>query len=299
MVNRVGLPAVLRSLLRLSRWQEHIPFTVPATLAGVNLAAPDGLPLDGRLPAVLAANILAVTFAFMINDIEDAPDDARDPERAARNAIASGEITPRAGWYATLTVAALALMLFAALSREAVAVGALTVGLGWLYSWRGVRLKAWPVVDVISHALMLSALLFLAGYLAYDTAPGRVWWVALSLGLISAYGQLYNQLRDMDMDREAGLHNTASLLGLEGTRIAMYACLIGAALGLIITVLMGVWPLWLALIPAVLIPLALRWRSSVDMRGTAALDLSGRLQGRAMGIAGVMMVIWLVVNLLQ
>src|SRR5690606_41448835 len=49
-------------------------------------------PLDLRLVAVTAANILAVAYAFMINDIEDAPDDALDPARAAKNPITSGRL---------------------------------------------------------------------------------------------------------------------------------------------------------------------------------------------------------------
>ena len=70
-------------------------------------------PLDLRLAAVIVANILAVAYAFMINDIEDAPDDARDPARAARNPIAMGEISQRLGWLVSAGVALLALALYA------------------------------------------------------------------------------------------------------------------------------------------------------------------------------------------
>jgi 4-hydroxybenzoate polyprenyltransferase len=286
-------------LRRLSRWREHVPFTVPATLLGINMAARQGYAIDARLAIiVLAANVLAVTFAFMVNDLEDAPDDARDPERGARNAITVGLITPRAGWAAALLVGLAAAALFAGLNRAAGAVGLITLALSFGYSWRGVRLKALPLVDVISHALMLSALLFLAGYLTVDAAPGRAWWVAAGVGLISAYGQLYNQLRDYALDRAAGLHNTARVLGARGTRMAMYGCLGGAALCLGITVVMGLWPLWLVIVPAGAAPLALARRSNTDMRGTAALDLSGRWQARAMGIANVMMLIWLVAEVI-
>jgi 4-hydroxybenzoate polyprenyltransferase len=156
-----------------------------------------------------------------------------------------------------------------------------------------VRLKALPVVDVIAHALMLSTLLFLAGYLTVDAAPRQAWWAAAGVGLISAYGQLYNQLRDYALDRAAGLHNTASVLGVRGTRLAMYVCLGGAALCLGLTVVMGLWPLWLVIVPVVSAPLALRWHSTTDMRGTAALDVSGRWQARAMWIAAAAMLVWL------
>ena len=95
------LRAQLMGLVKLTRWKEYIPFVVPLTLLGALLAAqPRDIALDWRLAAVMLGNILAVAYAFMINDIEDAPDDARDPDRAARNPITTGEIGIRIGYAA-------------------------------------------------------------------------------------------------------------------------------------------------------------------------------------------------------
>jgi 4-hydroxybenzoate polyprenyltransferase len=281
---------LLVSLLKLSRWKEHLVFTLAATLAGANLALRDDHP-DYHLLIVLIANSLAVTFVFMVNDIEDAPDDAFDAARGTRNAVTSGEISPRLGWWIAWFTAGLALITFASIHIRVLAVGALTVGLGWLYSWRGVRLKAWPLVDVVSHLLMLSVLLFLAGYLTYHSAPGPVYWVAAGVGLISAYGQLYNQLRDYADDRAAGLHNTACFLGRRYTQWVMYLCLAGAAACLIISVMIGMWPVWLAVVPAVALPLLFR-RSTTDMRGSRAIDASGGFQSGSMSIAALTMIVW-------
>jgi 4-hydroxybenzoate polyprenyltransferase len=287
-------------LLRLSRWKEHVPFTVPATLLGVNMAVRSHsgpLVPDWRVPVILAADILAVTFAFMVNDIEDAPDDARDVERGARNAVVSAAISRRDGWRASAVVGGVALALFAWVGWAALAVGALTVSLGFLYSWRGVRLKAVPVLDVLAHLLMLSVLLFVAGYVTYDHLPGNIiWLVAASAGLLSAYGQVYNQLRDYEMDRAAGLRNTASVLGRQRAQWLMHACLAGSGIGFAATVLIGLWPQWL--IPATLVmsPLVLVFRRGTDMRGTWAADASGRLQVGAMAAANVVVVLWLFEN---
>ncbi len=286
-----------RALLRLTRWAEHVPFTLAATLLGANMAAHHaGAALDGRVLTVLAANALAVTFAFMVNDLADAPDDARDPARAARNAVASGALTARTGWAASGAVAGAALALYAALPAPAALTGGVTLLLGLLYSWRPVRLKARPIADVIAHLLMLSALLVLAGYLAFDAAPGRVWWVVAAAGLISAYGQLYNQVRDDAQDRAAGLRNTTALLGTARARIAMRACLGAAGMLLALTALLGLWPLWLgAVLAALAVPVFL-WRRGTDMRGTAAIDATGRLQLGAMLAACAAMLIWLAAN---
>lgn len=282
------------SLLRLSRWKEHILFTVPATVLGVNMAAETrSVVPDWHVLTVLVANILAVTFAFMINDVEDAPDDARDPARGARNPVTSGEISRRAAWLASIAVSLLALALYAWINRLTFWTGALTIVLAYLYSWRGVRLKARPVIDVISHVLMLSALLFLAGYFAYENVPGSAWWVALAVALISVYGQLYNQLRDYEMDRAARLHNTASILGRAATAWVMYASLALALVCLGISVVLGLWPLWLIAVPVILSPLLIWLRSGTDMRGTTAIDASGRVQLGFMIIANLTVLVWL------
>jgi len=286
-----------RALLRLTRWPEHVPFTLAATLLGANMAAHHaGAALDSRVLTVLAANALAVTFAFMVNDLADAPDDARDPARAARNAIASGMLAARTGWAASGMVAGLALALYATLPAPAALTGGATLLLGLLYSVRPLRLKARPLADVIAHLLMLSALLVLAGYLAFDAAPGRVWWVVAAAGLISAYGQLYNQVRDEAQDRAAGLRHTTALLGVARARIAMHVCLGAAGLLLALTAFLGLWPLWLGAVLAVLAVPALLWQRSTDMRGTAAIDATGRLQLGAMLAACAAMIVWLPVN---
>lgn len=286
----------IAGLLRLTRWQDHLLFTIPATLLGVNMAlnAPDQSP-DARVFLVLAANVLAVTFAFMVNDIEDAPDDARDPERAARNAVASGAIAPRAGWITSGGVGMLALGLFASVNALTLRAGALMLLLGWLYSWRAVRLKALPLIDVIVHLLMLSSLLFLAGYFTYRRDPDTAWWVAAGVGFISAYGQLYNQLRDYDMDQAAGLRNTASVLGARYTQLAMYVCLAAGVICLGISAVIGLWPFWLVLILLGSLPVLLLSKANTDMRGTAALDITGRAQLGAMMVATISMIVWLFV----
>jgi 4-hydroxybenzoate polyprenyltransferase len=288
---------LMTGLLRLSRWKEHLLFTVPVTLLGVNMAIQHtAASLDWRVPVILAANILAVTCAFMVNDVEDALDDARDPNRAIRNPVACGEISRGAGWLAGIMVSLAALALYAGVGRGVWGIGAAIVALAYLYSWRVVRLKARPIVDILSHVLMLSSLLFLAGYFAYDTSPRNSWLVALGVGLVSAYGQLYNQLRDYDIDRAAKLRNTGSFLGPQNVQRGMYACIGLAVLCLALTVIMGLWPLWLIGIPILMAPVIFLFRPSTDMRGSPAVDASGRIQLGLIVMANVVTLVWLAVN---
>jgi 4-hydroxybenzoate polyprenyltransferase len=297
MLTTPNLQTTLRGLVRLSRWKEYVFFVVPATLTGAILALSraGGKP-DWRILAVTIANNLVVAYAFMINDIEDAPDDARDPARAARNPVCCDEVSPGVGWAASIGVALVALLLFIIPGRPLLAaVGAFSLALSHFYSWKPVRLKAWPVLDVISHALMLAGLLVLAGYLTYDNAPGPVWLVIGAAFCGSAYGQLYNQLRDFDMDKAAGLHNTAVTVGLANARLLMYGAIGAAGVGGALALAAGLIPLWLVVLAVVMYPAMLfLFRPKVDMRGSEALDISGKLQVQTNLFMTLICIIWLI-----
>lgn len=280
------------ALIRLTRWREHLPFTVPLTVVGALLA---GHPTDWRLLAVIAANVLAVTYAFMINDIEDAHDDAGDPERAARNPITCGEITPRLGWAASAVVAAAAVWLFSLCGAWVLGIGGTTLLLSHTYSWKQVRLKAWPVVDVISHGLMLSGLLVMAGHFTYNAQPGWGWVPVISMALFSVYGQLYNQIRDYEMDKAAGLNNTAILVGVRVTRFLLWSCAATGVVLLIVSMVLGVLPFWFFILVSVLFGAALLLhRRGDDMRDGVVADVSGHAQVPALFAINVTVALWVV-----
>jgi 4-hydroxybenzoate polyprenyltransferase len=290
-----SLKVQLRGLIRLTRWKEYLPFVIPLTVVGALLAARQHgeVMLDWRLIAVTAANVLAVAYAFMINDIEDAPDDARDPDRAARNPVTSGEIGVRFGYNACRVVAAATLILYACGGVYVLGIGVATLLLSHFYSWRPVRLKAYPITDIVSHSLMLSGLLLLAGYFIYHTDPGIVWFVAASMTLISVYGQLYNQLRDFEMDKAAGLFNTAIVLGENNTRITMYATIALAAVCMLAAIVLNAFPIWLALVLPFGVMVSMFFRPTTDMRGTKTVEVSGGLQVQGLIVANVTVSVWL------
>lgn len=289
-----------KGIMQLSRWQEHIPFVVPLTLIGALLATQAaGSQLDLRLVAVMIANILAVTYAFMINDIEDAPDDALDPERAKRNPVTSGMLSRRTGYNACLITALFTLALYAAAGFWPMIIGGITLLLSHLYSWKPVRLKAYPVTDIVSHSLMLSGLLLLAGYFTYHAAPGDVWLVAAGATFFSVYGQLYNQVRDYDMDVAAGLKNTTILLGKAKTMRALYAT-IGVSLScFIVAVLRGVFPLWLGIPLAVSAVVAYLYRPNGDPRGSQVEKGGSKMQSQGLLLLNTLVGWWFAVALLQ
>ncbi len=294
MRERKSVKEQIHGLIRLTRWREYVSFVIPLTVLGSLLASePHGVLLDWRLVAVTAANIFAVAYAFMINDIEDAPDDARDPDRAARNPVTSGEVGIRTGYAACRIVALITLILYALGGIDVLAIGVVTLLLSHFYSWRPIRLKAWPVTDIVSHSLMLSGLLLLAGYFIYHNSPGIVWAVAACVTLISVYGQLYNQLRDYDMDKAAGLFNTAIILGEANTRRAMYLSVAMAGGCLLVAIFGAAFPLGLGAVLVVSIIISSFFRSSVDMRGSQFADATGAAQTQGLIAINLTVAAWL------
>ena len=262
----------INGVWRLTRFGEYVSFVIITTLLG---AAAGRGSFGWPLAAVLAANWLAVGFAFMINDVEDAPDDALTPDKARRNPISAGDLSPRLGRILSGLVALLAALLYASLGPGPFIAGLASLVVAYLYSWRPVRLKAVPIADLVSHAVMLAGLQFMAAYLAFIGDPTRRWIFPLSLVLaISLYGELFNELRDFEVDRMAGVTHTASLIGARAARRLMMAWLAIGILSAILTfIVVRLVPVWVLFLAVGLAGLLIWQRLSRPGAGPASLSL--------------------------
>ncbi len=212
------------SLLSLTRYKEYISFVTVTTLLGV--AAGEGR-FGWQLWMVLAANWLAVGFAFMINDVEDAEDDALNPAKLNRNPISCRRLTPRQGYIASLVTALLAAAAYASLGWPVFFIGLACLVIGFFYSWRGLRFKTMPFVDMLSHCLMLAGFQYLCGYFTFSGHFNQKWlFPFLFIICISLYGELFNELRDFEGDLKAGLKHSAALLGERVSHILMMIFLV-------------------------------------------------------------------------
>ncbi len=233
----------LGGVLRLTRFQEYICFVTITTLLGASVAHGS---FGWRLIIVLVANWLAVGFAFMINDVEDAPDDALDPAKVERNPVSAGDLSVRSGRAASFIGAVVAAALYAWLGLWPFVIGVTCLAISYLYSWRRIRLKAIPVADLVSHALMLAGLQFFAAYLTFGRGPAWQWVFPLTLVVaISLYGQLFNELRDFEGDLKAGVTHTASLLGPRSAHFLMmtFFC-VGVVSATTTVVVVRLIPMW-------------------------------------------------------
>jgi 4-hydroxybenzoate polyprenyltransferase len=263
----------LGGALRLTRVREYLCFVAITTLLG---AAVGHGSFSWPLILVVVANWFAVGFAFMINDVEDAPDDALNPAKVKRNPVSAGDLSARSGRALSFGGAVIAAGLYALLGLWPFVLGVTCLVISYLYSWQRVRLKTIPIADLISHALMLAALQFLTGYFTFGRSPTWRWVFPLTfLVAISLYGQLFNELRDFEGDLKADVRHTASLIGPRVARLLMMALLvIGIVAALITIFVVRLIPAWVLVISAALAAILLvrpalkvrRCRSLVELQ---------------------------------
>lgn len=290
----------LASVIVLSRWKEHIGFVLPLTLLGVLLAQRiAGVELGFKVLALIAANFFSVAFAFMINNVEDAEDDLLLAGKAKRNPVSSNQISLESAYFVSILTAAVALTIFVYLGRPVVWFGISLLALSFFYSAKPVRLKSWPVVDIISHSLMLGGLLILSAFFVYSNEWRSILYLTLAVCLFSAYGQIYNQLRDFGADKKVGLKNTTIILGKKKSLYLAYAILLLAILLVSLSVKNGLFPYWLALVALVGIYISKRFVKGVDVGGTKAVDFTGMLQTPASMTMNIVVFTWFAVSLLS
>jgi 4-hydroxybenzoate polyprenyltransferase len=233
----------LIALFCLSRIKEFLWFVTITTLLGASAA---GGSMSWRLLLVLAANLLAVGFAFMINDVEDAADDALNPAKVNRNPVSAQVLSARAGYIASFTVAGLAALAYLPLGLIPFLIGLACLAVSFLYSWKAIRLKTIPVLDMVSHCLMLAGFQFLTACFTFGPAPVIQWlFPFIFLVAISVYGVLFNQMRDYEYDKQAGLTHTSILVGPRNAQILMAIALgVGLVAVLITLFVQRLIPFW-------------------------------------------------------
>jgi len=282
-------------IFALTRFKEYVIFVIVTTLMGAMIQE---TPIDWRLSLVLVANWLAVGFAFMFNDIEDAADDALDPAKVNRNPVSAGQITPIRAYIVTFFVALAASVLYFLLGMIPFFLGMGCLFLGVLYSWKKIRLKSFPVLDLVSHVLMLAGLQLLCAYTIFSPITGTRWIAPFVVVVaVSMYGELYNEVRDLEGDRKAGINHTAALVGVRTAHILMVVVLIIAALAFMYTIIVGLIPWWLLIVLGVLGAILLARPLMKAKRGTIS-ESSRPFQDPVLLLGAVWLLVWLASRLL-
>ena len=79
---------------------------------------------------------------------------------------------------------------------------------GFLYSWKPLRLKSKPYLDLISHMIFLGVLQFLITYLAFRPLDLFVIPFLMIIIPFSMMNEIINELKDYDVDESTNIKNT-------------------------------------------------------------------------------------------
>ena len=164
------------------------------------------------LVTAFLAGVLFVWYAFSINNCFDVDTDSKNPAKVKKNPIASGELSFREGLAISALLAATGLGLASMTNRRTLEIYALMLILATLYS-APPRLKARPVVDVLSHGLFFGGLPFIYGALIDGSLSEAEILMATGITLYSFALELRNHLSDYESDLRAGLRTTPIVIG--------------------------------------------------------------------------------------
>lgn len=213
-------------LFWLSRPRFWLYLAGPVIVGVVYGAAGPGEVVQPITVALFAYFLLpANLFLYGVNDIFDADIDALNPKKAE-----DGREVQYTGSRAVAAVVASATLLGAAfvpfLPRTALLPFAGFYLLGVAYSAPPLRFKTTPFLDSLSNGLYVLPALVSYATLTGSFPPA----VAVAGGWIWAMGMhTFSAIPDIEPDRAAGIHTTATLLGERRTLAYCGACWLAAA----------------------------------------------------------------------
>lgn len=199
----------------LSRIYQYYGSIIFVSALGASLVT--GLSLT-RFSYLVIANICMTIFFFSFNNVEDYIDDARDPKKSKHNPIAQGKVSPFIAKIFSFSSLLVSLFLFYSLGQVNFYIGLIIGLICYLYSWKKVRLKAKPAIDLISHGLFHS-LVFINSTLIGESGPGFITTILIAalMFYISALVDFESEIRDYEVDKAAKLNNTISKLNIKRT----------------------------------------------------------------------------------
>jgi len=234
---------------------------VSAVLAGTAVAVHDGAVRT--LPG-LGALVVAIAIQVGTNYANDYSDFVRGADRrrvGPLRAASSGVVPPGHVRWAAIAAfgvaAVVGLAVALATSWVLVALGALAVAAGWLYTG-GPRPYGYAGLGEV-FVFVFFGLLATAGttYVHELRVPPAAWVAGCATGFLACAVLAVNNLRDIETDAEAGKRTLAVRLGRGGTRALIAAFLVAALLAPLAGAALGWVPVWAAL-PVLTAPLAAR-----------------------------------------
>jgi len=108
-------------------------------------------------------------------------------------------------------------------------LGIIYAFVGFVYSWRSLRLKSRPILDLVSHVLFLGGLQFLTTYTAFRPLDLFVVPFLMIIVPVSLMNEVIHEMKDFDIDKKTKINNTVQRFeGFNVTKlmIAMVAIIV-------------------------------------------------------------------------
>jgi 4-hydroxybenzoate polyprenyltransferase len=201
----------IQVLARFTRIRAYLP-TLFTIIPLIFLISPQNL-LSFTTAVIFLANLFLTAFIYAYNDVEDAADDYNILEKRRRNPIANGNLSKTQGYIISLFLLLIGLSLLATISTLVFLLGIALGLVGFFYSWKPVRFKSMPFIDIISHVICLGALQFLITYLAFRPVDVFVIPFLMIILPFSLMVEVLYELRDFNVDRDTNIRNTIQRLG--------------------------------------------------------------------------------------
>ena len=214
-------------------------FALPFAYTGMILAAwiaSEGVrwyPTLHQFIWITVAMVGARTVGMAANRIIDRYIDAQNPRNASRH-LPSGSLTVRD--MTLLTLAALAIFIFAAYQLNTLALALAPVAVAYLILYPYTKRFTW------TSNLLLGWALAIAPSAAWIGVTGNLTWqpvlLSLAVALWAGSFDILYHTQDFDFQRKAGLHSVASKFGITG---AFWWARVMDSLALVALIALGIW----------------------------------------------------------
>ena len=214
-------------------------FALPFAYTGMILAAwtaSEGVrwyPTLHQFIWITVAMVGARTVGMAANRIIDRYIDAQNPRNASRH-LPSGSLTVRE--MTLLTLAALAVFIFAAYQLNTLALALAPVAIAYLVFYPYTKRFTW------TSNLLLGWALAIAPSAAWIGVTGSLTWqpvlLSLAVALWAGSFDILYHTQDFDFQRQAGLHSVASRFGIVG---AFWWARVMDSLALVALIALGFW----------------------------------------------------------
>ena len=246
----------LNEFIRISDSFKWTAISFLGFVLGVNKLTVSDYIIPFFIFAISTFCIMAFTFA--INNFYDIDSDTKNPRRKDINAVASGDISRKTGKFYLLFLALISVIISLLLFRYEVTIFCIyLLFLGWAYSAPPLRTKNIPGLDVIWHFIGFFSYIIwgslIAGASIYSGSIGLIiWLMAISIGIFSCIGQVWNHIVDYSFDKDAQTMTFAVKIGLDNAKKTLVFLIVIHMILLIPLILLFTIKYWITIVILIL-----------------------------------------------